>query len=55
MFPQNCTASSVCVTFNISKKQFFQVALFTLCLQENWTVLDTLLTTKLSYLHPGCT
>ena len=55
-FAQNRPASpeGLRKSFNISEKQFFQVALFSLCLQQKWSALDTLLTTKVSYLHPGC-
>jgi len=53
IFAQNRPASpeGLRKSFNISEKQFFQVALFTLCLQQDWSALDTLLTTKVSYLH----
>lgn len=40
--------------FSISEKQYFQVCLVGLTLCQNWTEIDTLLTTKVEYNSQNC-
>ncbi len=45
---QNNTGSPVYIRrlFNISEKQYFQMYLLALCIDEDWDALDSLVTTK---------
>ena len=49
-----CSPTALRTMFSISEKQYFQVCLVGLTLCQNWTEIDTLLTTKVEYNSRNC-